>query len=179
MASGKFRGGKVTRVTVVEKVQETAKKTIARQGGKMSVAQIMAYEGALRHLNRKGLVWLDNKWDNFAFVPKGDGSGRVEVVVMDTGGIVPVRANMDIPAPTLARDIQLIVNGEFTGQVPDFRRIKTPKLRSPLRKDKIKSDFADAFDYDALDIPDIEQLAFNPISGEHFPYISEFFEIYE
>jgi len=179
VASGEFRGGTVTRVTVVEKVQETAQKTIARQGGKMSVAQIMAYEGALRHLNRKGLVWLDNKMDNFAFVPKGDGSGRVEVVVMDTGGIVPVRANMDIPAPTLARDIQLIVNGEFTGQFPEFPRLKTPKFRSALRKGEIESDFADAFDYDALGIPGIEQLLFNPRSGEDFPYIAKFLEIYE
>ena len=149
----------------------------------MTIAQMMAYEGALRDLNRQGLVWLDNKWDNFAFVPMKDGSGRVQVVVMDPGGIVPIRANAGLAtgqtAADVARQIQLRVNGDFTTQVPDFRRIKTPKYRTALRKDVIKNDFGDAFDYEAMGISGRDQLLFNPRSGEDFEYVAPLFEAIE
>jgi len=179
VASGEFRGGTVTRVEVVERVQETAEATIARQGGRMSVAQMMAYEGALRHLNKKGLVWLDNKWDNFAFVPRGDGSGRVEVVVLDTGGIVPVKVNTDVPAPALAREIQLRINGDYASQIPDFAYIQRQDYRSVAREGWIQRHYAESFDYESLGIAGIDDLPFNAKSGEDFAYIAPLFEAVE
>ncbi len=178
-----FQGQAVTRVSVVERVPETAQRTIARQGGRMSIAQMMAYEGALRDLNRQGLVWLDNKWDNFAFVPANDGSGRVQVVVLDPGGIVPIR--LDAGAATgesmaeLARRIQMRVNGDFATQVPDYAFVEPPKWRTRLRQETLLDDFADAFDYQELGIPGPEHLLFNPKSGEDFDYIAPLFEAAE
>lgn len=173
----------ITRVMVVERVPETAQQTIARQGGRMTVAQMMAFEGALRDLNRQGLVWLDNKWDNFGFVPLNDGSGRVQVVVMDTGGIVPIRVDAGLAdglsAADIARQIQLRVNGDFATQIPDFARIKTPKYRTALRKDAIMDEFGDMFDYEALGISGPDQLLFNPKSGEDFDYVAALFEAVE
>ncbi|GAX61731.1 hypothetical protein SCALIN_C27_0126 [Candidatus Scalindua japonica] len=94
----------------------------------MNVAQMMAYEGALRDLNRQGLVWLDNKWDNFGFVPMNDGSGRVQVVVMDPGGIVPIRPSAGLADglsdADIARQVQLLVNGEFEMQIPSMARVQ-------------------------------------------------------
>ncbi|MEH6728231.1 MAG: hypothetical protein V7703_18940, partial [Hyphomicrobiales bacterium] len=160
----------ITRVMVVERLPETAQETIARQGGRMSVSQMMAYEGALRDLNRQGLVWLDNKWDNFSFVPLNDGSGRVQVVVMDPGGIVPVRANAGLSeglsAADIARQIQLRVNGDFATQIPDLARVGTPKFRTQLRKEAVTNEFGDMFDYQAIGISGREQMPFNPKSGE-------------
>ena len=173
----------ITRVMVVERLPETAQRTIARQGGRMSVAQMMAYEGALRDLNRVGLVWLDNKWDNFGFVPLNDGSGRVQVVVMDTGGIVPIRANAGLAdglsAADIARQIQLRVNGDFATQMPDFARISRKDFRTAVRHDTIKDEFGDMFDYEAIGISGRDQLLFNPKSGEDFDYLAPLFEAAE
>ncbi len=170
----------ISRVMVVERVPETAQTTIARQGGRMTIAQMMAYEGTLRDLNRQGLVWLDNKWDNFAFVPAADGSGRVQVVVLDPGGIVPIRADAGLAtgqtAADVARQIQLRVNGDFATHVPEAAWVGTPKYRTALRKDVIKDDYGDAFDYGALGISGRDQLLFNPKSGEDFDYLSPLFE---
>lgn len=173
----------ITRVMVVERVPETAQQTIARQGGRMSIAQMMAYEGALRDLNRQGLVWLDNKWDNFGFVPLNDGSGRVQVVVMDPGGIVPIRANAGLAdglsAADIARQIQLRVNGDFPTQIPDFAFINRKDFRTAVRKDVIRDDFGDMFDYEAMGISGRDQLLFNPKSGEDFDYVAPLFEAAE
>ncbi len=173
----------ITRVLVVERLPETAQQTIARQGGRMTIAQMMAYEGAMRDLNRQGLVWLDNKWDNFAFVPLGDGSGRVQVVVMDPGGIALVRADAGLAAgqsvADVARAIQLRVNGDFVTQSPDFAFVGTPKFRTALRRDMVRDEFGDAFDYEAMGISGPDQLLFNPRSGEDFDYVAPLFEAAE
>ncbi|GMR14903.1 MAG: hypothetical protein BMS9Abin30_0515 [Gammaproteobacteria bacterium] len=173
----------ITRVMVVERVPETAQQTIARQGGRMSVAQMMAYEGALRDLNRAGLVWLDNKWDNFGFVPLNDGSGRVQVVVMDTGGVVPIRANAGLAdglsAADIARQIQLRVNGDFATQMPEFAKIGRKDFRTAVRRDAIMDDFGETFDYEAMGISGPDQLLFNPKSGEDFDYVAPLFEAVE
>ncbi len=145
----------------------------------MTIAQMMAYEGALRDLNRQGLVWLDNKWDNFSFVPLDDGSGRVKLVVLDPGGIVPIRAVAGAATgesvADVARQIQLRVNGDFATYIPGFARINTPKIRSSLRGETIKGTFGDAFDYEALGISGKEQLLFNAKSGEDFDYLAPIF----
>jgi len=169
----------VTRVMIVERVAETAEETIARQGGRMSVAQMMALDGALNDLNRQGLVWLDNKWDNFAFRPLNDGSGRVEIVVLDHGGIVPIRAGAGAAngesVADVARRVQLHVNGDYATQNPLFAWITVPGYRVSVRQATIQNEFADVFDYDALGIAGPHELHFNPRSGEDFDYFAPLF----
>ncbi len=168
---GEFRGQIITRVSVVERMPETAQQTLARQGGQMSIAQMMAFEGAMRDINRQGLVWLDNKWDNFAFVPSPQGGGRIEVVIMDPGGIAPVRASASSSAADIARRIQLRINGDFATHNPDFAWIGNPVLRTSVRQEGIMADFGDAFDYGAMGIPGREQLIFNARSGNDFEVV--------
>jgi hypothetical protein len=45
---------------------------------------------ALRELNRRGLVWLDNKLANFDIIPEASSPTKYRMVIIDTGGIVPV-----------------------------------------------------------------------------------------
>ena len=146
----------------------------------MSAAQMQAYDGALRDLNAGGYVWLDNKPDNFAFVKLEDGSGRVQVVVIDPGGIVPVRQSvadfLGISKAELARQIQLRVNGNFETYIPEFAYMKDLDNRSLCRYQTIVEQYGDAIDLEAIGMDDIDKLWFNPLSGEMFDYVSPMFE---
>jgi hypothetical protein len=107
----------------------------------------------------------------------------VQVVVLDPGGIVPIRTDAGLAtgqtAADVARQIQLRVNGDFATHVPEAAWVGTPKYRTALRKDVIKDDFGDAFDYGALGISGRDQLLFNPKSGEDFDYLAPLFEAVE
>ncbi len=149
----------------------------------MTAAQMQAYEGAMRDLNAQGYVWLDNKPDNFGFVDFGDGSGRVQVVIIDPGGIVPVRQSVadfrGITKAELAREIQLVANGDFEKNLPDFVGVKSMSARSYWRKELIKDQYDEAIDLDALGLDDIENLWFNQIGGEMFDYVARLLEAAE
>jgi len=165
----------VTRQTVTKRISHVAiveRADMFGIGTPMNNAQRAAFKSALEDLNRRGLVWLDNKANNFAFKTKVNGS--LEVVVIDPGGIVPVRVNMDLPAPNLARTIQLIVNGEFDDHVSIFSWIRKG-FRTTARKSAIRLQFEDAFDYEKLGIAGIDELHFLPRSGEDYPELSRMF----
>ena len=145
----------------------------------MSAAQMQAFEGAMRDLNAQGFVWLDNKPDNWGFVPLDDGSGRVQVVIFDTGGIVPVRQSiadfLGIRRAELARRIQLRANGTYETQIPEFDDIKNFEERVAVRYGTIIEDYGDALDIDGLGIT-LDQLWFRPSAGELFDYVAPLFE---
>ncbi len=174
------------RVTVAERVTPAYEMLREQTGGvaggrgTMTVAQMQAYEGAMRDLNASGYVWLDNKPDNFAFKALDDGSGRVQVVVIDTGGIVPVRQSvadfLGISKGDLARQIQLRANGKFETYLPEFAYIKDMNNRSICRYETIKELYGDAIDLDALGIKDIDNLWFNQVAGELYDYVAPLLE---
>ena len=181
VSSGEFAGRSISRVSEVEQLQGTAWQRVRDQGGELRIAQMMAYDGALNDLNSKGYVWLDNKGNNFDFVPLEDGSGRVQVVVMDPGGIYQIRAGagaaFDLTDAQLARRIQLRINGTFETQLPDYAYIGTPKFRTAIRHDTLVQEFGDVFDFDAMNIPPRpENLRFNARAGEDYPDIGRLFE---
>lgn len=74
-------------------------------GGGMTPAQHRAFRRAMDKLNDEGFVWLDAKHDNYAFelAPSPPAEpGELRLVVVDPGGIVPMK-NLD---PQAARDLQ-------------------------------------------------------------------------
>jgi hypothetical protein len=161
---------------------QKAEDIIKAQGGTMSIAQMMAMDGFLRDLNRQGYVWIDNKWNNFSFVPVNDGSGRVQVVIFDPGGIFPVKPNAATKqsAAEVAREIQLRVNGVFERQHPDYAWCRRKDFRTEIRRDIVKREYEDAFDYEEMGIPvGKEHIHFNPRSGEDFDYMVELFSVEE
>lgn len=172
---GVFQGRDVSRVTIVERVHETAQQTIARQGGRMTTAQMLAFDGAIRDMNRQGLAWLDNKWDNFAFVPSPLGGGRVQIVIMDPGGIVLLKKNGGLSAAEMARQVQLKINGDYATQHPRYSHIRGGKERNAIRRDGVL-DFSEHFDFAAMGITGKEQIMFNPRSGRDFEYVAPIIE---
>lgn len=149
----------------------------------MTDEQGQAFVNAMRDLNARGYVWLDNKPDNFAFVRTD--SGKLQVVILDPGGIVPVRQSyadfLDISTADLARQIQLRVNGTFETHIPEFAYMRATDIagaeqRSITRYGMIIEDYGDAIDLEAIGLDDIGKLWFNPLSGEMFDYLSPIFE---
>jgi len=164
-----FVQGEVGHVMVVERVD------VLERGAALTDAQRAVLNEALHALNDAGLVWLDNKFNNFNFVTLEDGS--LQVVVVDTGGIVPVRADMDLPRANLARTIQLLINGDFVEHFPEISWARAD-FRTGLRRGYVRDSFGDAFDYDALGIPGIDALHFNPRSGEDYPVLGQMFSVW-
>ncbi len=165
----------LSRVTVAERVDTAQHVIMGRASEQMTVAEMMAFDGAMRDLNRQGLVWLDNKWNNFGFAPLDDGSGRVQIVVFDAGGILPVRAAEGRSAAEVARQIQLSLNGDCLTHFPVLASVDGA-YRSVLRRDLIRDRFRDAFDYDALDLPEGTPIPFNARSGQDFDYVAPLFD---
>jgi len=192
-------GDSIARVAIVQRVDDTARGLISDQAAgllkaasdgqlaapartvDMRIAQIEAYTQALEDLNRRGFVWLDNKGDNFGFVPLNDGSGRFQVVVFDTGGIVPIRADVaefrNLSPEQLAREMQYHVNGPYTKVVrPRDADIIRPDARSIYRREQIVQKYGDAIDLERMELTDVDQVWFNPWAGEEFAYLADMFD---
>ncbi len=180
VSQGGLGGRPLSRVSEVEQLEGTAWERIAAQDGNMRIAQLMAMDGALTDLNNGGFVWLDNKGNNFDFVPLDDGSGRVQVVVMDTGGIYKIRPGageaLGLTDAQLARRIQLRVNGDFASQVPDMDFVQTPLYRTALRRETLIEEFGDVFDFEGMGLSGPDDIQFNPRSGEDFGDLTPIFE---
>ncbi len=192
-------GDSIAKISIVERVDNTARGLISDQAAgllkaasdgqltaptravDMRIAQIEAYTQALEDLNRRGFVWLDNKGDNFGFVPLEDGSGRFQVVVFDTGGIVPIRPDVaafrNLSTEQLAREMQYNVNGPYAKIVrPRDADIVRPDARSIYRKEQIVLKYGDAIDLERLELTNVEQVWFNPWAGEEFAYLANMFD---
>lgn len=100
--------------------QGTAKDVLAEQGGQMTTGQARAFDQATRELNEKGLAWLDNHHRNYTF-EKLAGEDQWRVVVMDPGGIVPMKGDTLAEKARNARAIQSRINNP----VEDFKASMT------------------------------------------------------
>lgn len=56
-------------------------------------AELATIQLAMRELNRRGLVWLDNKLANFDIVPDGASPTGYKMVITDSGGIVALEVS--------------------------------------------------------------------------------------
>lgn len=136
-------------IEIVENfTQGTLKDRMAtRNVKKMTAAEAIAYDKGVRELNQRGLVALDLKYDNFGFEPVSAGSSELRLVILDPGGIVPIKTG----APVSARHVQAnIDSGRLTG-IPEWNR------------QEIINDFGDAFDVSAINLKNASEIPFNPM----------------
>lgn len=162
-------GSGIGRVRVVEFIKEGPASRIISSQGRMTSDQVLALDAALRDLNRRGFVWLDNHPGNFSFVPAAEGGGRLQVVIIDPGGIVRVRN------PELARRIQQMANGDFRTHYPDYPALEGhPEWRADIRKTEILDGFSD--DIITPEGISLENL-FNPCLGESSAHLARIFDV--
>ena len=99
-------------VEVVERAEQgTAKNVLAKEGGVMSDGQARAFDQATRALNDKGYAWLDSHSGKYTFEPMpGGGPDDWRVVIIDPGGIVPMKGATVADKAANARAIQSRIN---------------------------------------------------------------------
>ena len=146
-----------------------AKAQIARQGG-MTAGQAVAFDEAMRWLNRNGLVWLDNHSGNYSFRPlEGD---RWQLVVIDPGGIVPAVASDIGDAAVTAAFVQRALDAPSDDLKGFLNRIDINQ-RWQVKREVIQEEILPGrVDLEALDLPDASQMPFYATGSEPFAELS-------
>lgn len=104
VTSGPFAG---RRVEIVERIPEDAAAQIRNNPqGTLTPGQAIALDKATRAMNRRGLVWADNRTENFAFEAVEGARDEWTVVVLDSGGIFRMRGDETVSAAQRARAFQ-------------------------------------------------------------------------
>jgi uncharacterized protein (UPF0335 family) len=145
--------------------QGTAKDVLAKQGGQMTSGQAKAFDQATRELNERGLAWLDNHQGNYTF-EQLPGEDQWRVVVIDAGGVVPMRGSTLAEKADNARAIQSRVNApsDKFKETMDIAK-NNPKLRDMVAGEEwnnIIQDLGDKIDIETLGVSSPEAVAFRP-----------------
>jgi hypothetical protein len=146
--------------------QGTAKDVLAGQGGSMTTGQARAFDQATRELNEKGLAWLDNHHRNYTF-EKLPGEDHWRVVVMDTGGIVPMKGSTLAEKAENARAIQSRINNPVDGfkESMKFAEHAEEHIKMGVLAEErglILRDHGHKIDVEAMGLTSPGQVAFNP-----------------
>ncbi|MGH7828335.1 MAG: hypothetical protein ACREQ7_24535, partial [Candidatus Binatia bacterium] len=170
------RGSAFTAVEVNERLPGTAKDLLAQQGGKMTPGQARAFDQATRELNSRGYAWLDNHHNNYTFEQLA-GEDNWRVVVMDAGGIVPMKAGNGRTAAENARAIQSRLNNPPQELVDNINQF--PRFRDNFSEETavgIREDFKDLFDLEALGVDTYKAIEFRADGVINYPEVQELFQ---
>jgi hypothetical protein len=170
--------GKV--VEVVERVENgSADQFLAKQGGQMTSGQAQAFDAACKDLNRSGYAWLDNHTGNYGFerIPNtGDGW---RVVVLDPGGIVPMKGATLAERAGNARAIQSRVNlpAEDFSSSMNFVK-KNPKVMKMVAGEewgKILDEYGSLIDTNTMGLSSPNEIGFFPGGVVDYPAAQNLF----
>ena len=169
--------GKV--VEVVERVENgSADQFLARQGGQMTSGQARAFDAACKEFNRNGYAWLDNHTGNYGFerIPNTEDGWRV--VVLDPGGIVPMRGATLAERAENARAIQSRVNLPTEDFSSSMGFVKNPKVRKMVAGEqwgKILDECGSMIDIDSMGLHSPTDVGFYPGGLLDFPEAQKLF----
>ena len=146
--------------------------------GSMTPGQAIAFDRAMRALNKKGYAWLDNKYDNYAFKRIGDRGDDWKLVIVDTGGIVPMR-DLD---PKAARALQEAVDNPTNSTRGFYKRNEL--LGRAVHEEEIALQFDGLVDWNTINrragtnyrtlfardaVGRAGKFPYNPMNGYRYP----------
>jgi len=166
-------------VEVVERVENgSADKFLKSQGGgRMTEGQAQAFADATHELNKNGFAWMDNHTGNYGFekIPGTEDGWRV--VVLDPGGIVPMKGSNLAEKAANASALQRRLNVSEEGMA-DFLNSASPGLKQNLAKVErgvIFEEFGDTIDAAAMGLDSPHDIAFYPFGTTEFPEVQRLF----
>ncbi|MDZ4241900.1 MAG: hypothetical protein U1D99_03645 [Candidatus Omnitrophota bacterium] len=166
--------GKV--VEVVERLPEgSADKMLPSQGGKLSDGQAKAFIDATEELNKSGYAWLDNHTGNYGFEKIEGTTDEWRVVVLDPGGIVPMKGKTLAERADNARALQTRINVHEEGTT-EFIKSASDGMKQNFAKaerGEIMKEFGDKINTDAMKIKDPKDIAFYPLGTAELPEIQK------
>ena len=159
----------------------TAADLMARpeQRGEFTQGQRLALDQGTRELNRKGYAWLDNKTDNYTFERLVEGKDIWRLVIIDPGGIVPMRGQSAYERYVNATELQGRINllEDYMIELLD-RHKGAPKFVAMDITNKIKAEHLDKINFEELGI-EIRYLAYSPIGYFNLRRAGELFAMSE
>ncbi|MEX2449386.1 MAG: hypothetical protein WD407_00860, partial [Rhodospirillales bacterium] len=175
-----FTGGKLAFMEKGPPAFKDLPATMKMADGTMTPGQAVAFNRGMQAINKKGFAWLDNKYDNFTFKPLGDPKAdKWVLVVLDPGGMVPVKATKGVTAAEKAanRAENARALQQAADVVPEEAARISANYRSHIHKDVLAEHFDGVVDWDALrkatNNPEMRTLGDLPEGGNkaaHFPY---------
>ena len=149
--------------------------------GTMTPGQAAAFNRGMGAINKKGFVWLDNKYDNFTFKPLGDPKAdKWVLVVLDPGGMLPMKATKGTTAAQKAAS--RIENARAMQRTldnpPDEVLRVRDQYKAPMHKNVLSRDFDNVVNWEALrnitnnkDLGTLQSFVKGaPDKAKHFPY---------
>jgi hypothetical protein len=166
-------------VEVVERVQNgSADKFLPKQsaGGQMTRGQAEAFDMATREMNKNGYAWLDNHTGNYGFEKIPGKEDAWQVVVLDPGGIVPMKGATLAERAESAAALQrrLNVPTEDFAATMDFVKNKPANIQRMVwaeERGNIINEFGSKIDTQKLGLLGPEDVAFYPAGTYQFPEV--------
>lgn len=169
--------GKV--VEVVERVENgSADKFLKNQpGGTMTGGQSRAFAEATQELNKNGFAWMDNHTGNYGFEKVPGTADDWRVVVLDPGGIVPMKGSTLAEKAANASALQRRINVPEEGMA-DLVNSASPGFRqniAKLERGAIFEEFGNSIDAAAMGLRSPHDIAFYPFGTTEFPEVQRLF----
>lgn len=132
----------------------------------MTPGQIRAYREGMEKLNANGLAWFDSKPNNYSFVPIDGKTDEFRLVIIDPGGIVPMKS------ADAARQAQRFIDSPDESFV-DMLGTLDPQYRPTITRDTAIEEFGGMVDTEKLNqatgLNSLGQVPFNAENGLHSP----------
>ncbi len=165
-------------VEVVERLENgSADKFLPGQGGRMSEGQARAFADATNELNKNGFAWMDNHTGNYGFEKVPGSADDWRVVVLDPGGIVPMKGSTLAEKAANATALQKRLNVPEEGMA-DFLNTASPGLKqniAKLERGAIFDEFGDTIDAAAMGLKSPNEIAFYPFGTAEYPEVQRLF----
>ncbi len=148
----------------------SADKFLPQQGGQMTEGQAVAFDQATRELNNNGYAWMDNHTGNYGFekIPGTEDGWRV--VVLDPGGIVPMKGATLAEKAQNARALQQGMNIYEEGTAEFFNSASKGLKENFVNAERgrIMQEFGETIDTAAMGIKSPYDIAFYPMGTLDF-----------
>lgn len=167
-------------VEVVERITPAHTMLPDQPGGTMTLGQAKAFDRATRELNAKGFAWLDNHPGNYGF-EKLPGEDNWRVVVLDPGGIVPMKGATPAARAESARALQGAINNpsaEFKSDILTYGNNPGVKLGLLIdQRRKILDAHGHNIDAKAMGLDSPRDVAFTPGGVVRFDDVQRLFPL--
>jgi hypothetical protein len=168
-------------VEMVERVENgSADKFLAGQGGRMTEGQARAFADATNELNKNGFAWMDNHTGNYGFEKTSNTEDGWRVVVLDPGGIVPMKGGSLAEKAANASALQTRLNapGQETVDFLQMAQKRQGDLKHHIingERGQILEQFGDNIDIGAMGIRSPNDIAFYPFGTADFPEVQRLY----
>ena len=144
----------------------------------MTDGQARAFADATQELNKNGFAWMDNHTGNYGYEKIPGTADDWRVVVLDPGGIVPMKGATTVEKAANATALQNRLNA-MDPQLADMVNSASPGFRQNIAKMErgaIFEEFGGTIDAAGMGLKSPYDIAFYPFGTSEFPQVRSLFQ---